>query len=60
MQATLYLLVLTVSSVVAIARNLVAPPGELPVWGTLPILTAAASVAVSTGMPARGARGSAA
>jgi hypothetical protein len=38
-QATLYLLVLTVNSAVSISRGLVAAPGELPIWGTLLVLT---------------------
>ena len=42
-QATLYLLVLSVNSLVAISRDLVAAPGELPIWGTLLVLTAIAT-----------------
>jgi len=38
-QASLYLLVLSVNSVVAISRGIVAAPGELPIWGTLLALT---------------------
>ncbi len=38
-QASLYLLVLSVNSGVAISRGLVAAPGELPIWGTLLALT---------------------
>lgn len=34
-QATLYLLVLSVNSAVAIQRGLVEAPGELPIWGPL-------------------------
>lgn len=34
-QATLYLLVLSVNSVIAIQRGLVEAPGELPIWGPL-------------------------
>ena len=34
-QGTLYLVVLSVSSVVAIDRGIVEAPGELPLWGTL-------------------------
>ncbi len=42
-QATLYLLVLTVNSTVAIARGLAAAPGELPIWGPLLALTVTAT-----------------
>ncbi len=38
-QASLYLLVLSVNSAVAISRGLAAAPGELPIWGTLLVLT---------------------
>ena len=38
-QASLYLLVLSVNSVVSISRSIVAAPGELPIWGTLMVLT---------------------
>ena len=34
-QAAMYLLVLTVNSVIAIRTDLVAAPGELPIWSTL-------------------------
>jgi len=40
-QGSLYLLVLSTNSVVAIFRGLVEAPGELPVWGTLTVTTAA-------------------
>jgi hypothetical protein len=40
-QATLYLLVLSVNSIVAIARGLTSAPGELPLWALLMILTLA-------------------
>lgn len=43
-QSSLYLLVLSVNSAVAIMRELVAAPGELPVWGMLLVLTLAATV----------------
>jgi len=42
-QASLYLLVLTVNSAVSISRGIVAAPGELPIWGTLLVLTFAAT-----------------
>jgi hypothetical protein len=40
----LYLLVLSVNSVVAISRGLAEAPGELPMWGPLAVLTSAAAV----------------
>lgn len=43
-QGALYLCVLSVNSAVAIHRNLVEAPGELPVWGTLAIATTTATV----------------
>ena len=43
-QASLYLLVLSANSVVAVSRGLAAAPGELPIWGTLMVLTFAATV----------------
>lgn len=43
-QGSLYLLVLSVNSLLAIARGLVEAPGELPIWGALAVLTAAATV----------------
>ncbi len=42
-QGTLYLLVLSINSVVAILRGLAQAPGETPVWGTLALATAAAT-----------------
>jgi len=39
MQGALYLLVLSVNSVVAIRRGLTDAPGELPIWGPLTIIT---------------------
>jgi hypothetical protein len=35
LQGALYLVVLSVNSVVAIRRGLAEPPGELPIWGSL-------------------------
>jgi hypothetical protein len=43
-QASLYLLVLSVNSAVSISRGLVAAPGELPIWGVLLVFTSAATV----------------
>ena len=42
-QGALYLLVLSVNSVVSIARGFEEAPGQLPVWGTLFVVTAAAA-----------------
>jgi hypothetical protein len=42
-QASLYLLVLSVNSWIAISRGLTEAPGELPLWGTLALLTTAAT-----------------
>jgi hypothetical protein len=42
-QASLYLVVLTIGSVVMIRRGLAEAPGEVPVWGTLALLTIAAT-----------------
>ena len=38
-QGALYLLVLSVNAVVAIRRGLTDAPGELPIWGTLTLIT---------------------
>jgi len=38
-QGALYLLVLSVNSMIAIRRGLVSAPGELPIWGTLCVVT---------------------
>jgi hypothetical protein len=43
-QSSLYLLVLTVNSGVAIRRGFAAAPGEVPLWGTLTALTTAAAL----------------
>ena len=43
-QGSLYLLVLTINSVVLILRDLAEAPGELPQWGTLAVTTTAATV----------------
>lgn len=45
-QSSLYLLVLTTNSAVAVMKGVVQPPGEVPVWGALCVLTAAATVVV--------------
>lgn len=43
-QASLYLLVLSVNSAIAIARGIAEAPGELPTWGSLLIPTAVATI----------------
>jgi hypothetical protein len=43
-QASLYLLVLSVNSFVAVERGLTTSPGELPLWGTLTVLTGVAAL----------------
>ena len=45
-QGALYLLVLSVNSIVAIRRGLVTAPGELPIWGTLMLITSGVVVAL--------------
>ena len=61
-QGALYLLVLAVNSVVAIVGGLAEAPGEIPLWGTLAVATALATVLLlanvrgrkSTSVPASG------
>ena len=43
-QGSLYLLVLSINSVVFIRRGLAEAPGELPMWGTLAVATTAVTV----------------
>lgn len=43
-QGSLYLLVLTVNSIIAIAHGLTEGPGELPMWGALAAMTSAATL----------------
>jgi hypothetical protein len=43
-QGALYLLVLAVNSLIMIRRDLAEPPGELPIWGPLGLITAAVTV----------------
>jgi hypothetical protein len=43
-QASLYLMVLTVNTLIAIERGFAEAPGELPLWGTLAVLTSSAVV----------------
>jgi hypothetical protein len=47
-QGALYLLVLSVNSIVAVRRGLAEPPGELPVWGTLALLTTTIAIVILT------------
>lgn len=49
-QGALYLLVLSVGASVAIRRGLVEAPGELPLWGTLAVMTAAAALVLLIGV----------
>jgi hypothetical protein len=43
-QGSLYLLVLSVNTAIAIGRGLVAAPGELPIWAPLTLLTTIAAI----------------
>ena len=43
-QGSLYLLVLTINSGIAVARGLTEGPGEMPMWGGLATMTAAATL----------------
>ena len=43
-QGSLYLLVLTINSSIAVARGLTAGPGEMPMWGGLAAMTTAATL----------------
>jgi hypothetical protein len=54
-QGAMYLLVLSVNSMVAIRRGLVAAPGELPIWGSLMVLTTVVAVAVLASVRPEGA-----
>lgn len=47
-QASLYLLVLSVNSIVAIHRGLAKTPGEVPMWGTLAVFTTAVTLLLLT------------
>lgn len=49
-QGALYLLVLTVNSLISVARGLTDAPGEIPLWGTLAVLTTAAALALLGGL----------
>lgn len=52
-QSALYLLVLSVNSAHAILLGLTSAPGELPIWGPLAILTAAAALHLLHSYPAQ-------
>jgi hypothetical protein len=43
-QGALYLFVLSVNSIIAVARGLAEGAGEIPMWGTLAVMTTAATV----------------
>jgi hypothetical protein len=43
-QGSLYLLVLTINSIIAVARGLAEGAGEMPMWGALAAMTAAATL----------------
>jgi hypothetical protein len=49
-QGALYLLVLSVNSLVAVVRGVVPWPGELPVWGTMCVATSIAALALVAGV----------
>lgn len=49
-QASLYLLVLSVNAVFTIQRGLAPSPGEVPMWGTLLVLTITATTVVVLGI----------
>jgi len=47
-QGSLYLVVLSVNSIVAVHRGLARAPGELPLWGTLAVFTTAVTLLLLT------------
>ena len=47
-QASLYLLVLSVNSIVGVHRGLANAPGEFPIWGTLALFTTAVTLLLLT------------
>ena len=56
-QASLYLLALSVNSIVALHRGLAKAPGDVPMWGTLAALTTAVTLLLLTNIRReRGAR----
>jgi hypothetical protein len=52
-QASLYLLVLSVNSIVGIHRGLATAPGEVPMWGTLAVFTTAINMLLLTSIRTR-------
>jgi hypothetical protein len=52
-QSSLYLMVLTVNSAVAIHRGLVSTPGELPLWGALAGLTTVVTLVLLANVDSR-------
>jgi hypothetical protein len=54
-QGALYLFVLSVNSIVAIQRGLMRAPGELPIWGTLAVLTTTAALLILRNAASEGA-----
>jgi hypothetical protein len=52
-QGALYLLVLLVNSLLVIARGLVPPPGEVPLWGALALVTGAIAARLLSGVTER-------
>ncbi|HEX8510831.1 MAG TPA: hypothetical protein VF635_15200 [Propionibacteriaceae bacterium] len=47
-QGALYLLILSVTSLILMRRDLAEPPGELPIWGPLGLITASVTVLLLT------------
>jgi hypothetical protein len=52
--STLYLIVLSVNSFVAIQRGTADAPGEIPAWGTLALLTAIATLLLLSNVRSEG------
>jgi hypothetical protein len=52
-QSSVYLIVLSANSYIAIDRGLVTPPGELPAWGLLACATSAATMLLLAGVRER-------
>lgn len=56
-QSSLYLIVLSVNSIVAICRGFVKAPGELPVWGVLTVATVISTFTLLRGLQSTGPPG---
>jgi hypothetical protein len=56
-QGSLYLLVLSINSAIAVALGIADAPGEIPIWGTLALLTSAMTFLLFAGV--RGSPGAA-